>query len=72
MGKGPGKSPSNKIINLDKKEMALCKQNGKGTCPKDNLECKFFSNPDTFAFQTARSLWGVDEHIKIMVLSPAI
>ena len=42
MGKGPGKSPSNKIIYLDEQEMALCKQNERGTCPKDNLECKFF------------------------------
>ena len=56
MGKGAGKSPSNKIINLDEQEVAPGKQNGRGTCPKDNLECKLFSSHDTFAFQTARSL----------------
>ena len=39
------KSPSNKIINYDKQEVALGKKNVKGTCPKDKLEFNFFFNP---------------------------
>ena len=36
--KGTGKSPSNKIINQDKQEVALGEQNVKAACPKDKLE----------------------------------
>ena len=39
------KSPSHKIINYDKQEVALGKKNVKGTCPKDKLEFNFFFNP---------------------------
>ena len=37
MGKVPGESSSNKIINQDKQEVAPLKQNMRAACPKDKL-----------------------------------
>ena len=42
MGKGLGKSSSNKIIYWDEQEVALGKQNKRAACPKDKLEFTFF------------------------------
>ena len=45
MGKGPGTSFSNQIINKDKQEVALGKQNVRPACLKDELKFTFFRVP---------------------------
>ena len=49
MGKSPGTSYSNQIINKDKQEVALGKQNVRPGCLKDKLKFKFFSSAITYA-----------------------
>lgn len=39
--KGPGNPSSDKIINKDKQEVALGKQNARAACLKDMLEFQF-------------------------------
>ena len=42
MGKAPGKSSFNKIINYDEQEFTPGKQNVRDACPKDKVEFNVF------------------------------
>ena len=60
MGKSPGKSSSNKIINYVKQETALGQKNSKAACPKDMLDFKFsFESWKTSGMSTFSLLYTV-------------
>ena len=46
MGKGSGKSSSNKIINEDEQQVAPCKKNVRVAYLKDKLKFKVLSTPE--------------------------
>ena len=45
MVKSPGTSFSNKIMNLEKQEVAPGKKNMRAACQRDKLEFNLFSSP---------------------------
>ena len=56
MGKCPGRSTPNKIINYDEQEITPGKQNARATCSKDRLESGFVQILDP-KFQTFSTLF---------------
>lgn len=55
MGKAQGESPSDKIIYLDRQEVAQGSKMWELSCPKDESEFKFFSSLEHTELQTTTS-----------------